>query len=163
MIRFRLFLLISGLLLVLACALVKPGIDLDAEKEKIRKLTTDLRDAELRRDMEAILSYLAPEAVIQLDGVPIKGPKTITGTTAIRAVFEQVFKMPFTDIVLEPRTVVMAASGDLAYEIGTLKIVFEGPEGRTIVPGRSTSIWRKFDSRWKAVVLNVSMDEPSTE
>jgi uncharacterized protein (TIGR02246 family) len=145
-------------LLVLACAPAKPGIDLAAEKQTIRKLTTEWLAAEKRRDLEASLSYLAPEAVIQLDGVPIKGPTDITGKTAIRAMYEEIFEMPFTDMVWEPRTLVLAESGDLAYEIGTMKITFEGPEGRTEAPGKATIIWRKLDSRWKAVVLNVSMD-----
>ena len=162
MIRFRLFLSILGLFLVLACAPSKPGIDLAAEKETIRKLTNDLLNAELRRDMEATLSYLAPDAVIQLVGAQIQGPSTVTGTTAIRAMHEEIFEMPYTDVVWEPRDILLPSSGDLAYQIGTVRIVFEGPDATTIAPGELTIIWRKSDSQWKAAVLNVSMGEPYT-
>jgi uncharacterized protein (TIGR02246 family) len=162
MIRLCLFLSILGLFLVLACAPAKPVIDLAAEKETIRKLTPDLLDAELRRDMEASLSYFAPDAVIQLEGARIPGPPTVTGTAAIRAMYQEIFEMPYTDIVWEPQTIVIAASGDLAYEIGTMKIVFEGPDATTVAPGKATIIWRKSDNQWKASIMHVSTGEPYT-
>jgi ketosteroid isomerase-like protein len=105
--------------------------------------------------MEAILSYLAPDAVIQPEGAP-----TIEGTAAIRSLYEEFFKMPYTDLVMEPRTVVVAESGDLAYDIGPWKMVFEGEEGPTEAPVKSTIVWRKLNGQWKAVVLSFSMDTP---
>ena len=131
----------------------EPAVDLAAEEKAIRKLTTDWFADELRRDMEASLSYLAPDAMFQLEGAP-----TIVGTTAIRAAYEEFFKLPFTDWVMEPRIIVVAASGDLAYDIGSFKMVFEGPEGRTEAPQKSTIIWRKLEDQWKCVVLAFSND-----
>ncbi len=133
----------------------EPVVDIAAEEEAIRKLTTDWFADELRRDMEASLSYLAPDAVLQLEGAP-----TIVGTTAIRAAYEEFFKLPFTDWVIEPRIVVVAASGDLAYDIGSFKMVFESPEGRKEEPQKSTIIWRKLDGQWKVVVCCFSSDTP---
>ncbi len=130
-------------------------IDLTAEEEVIRKLTIDWFADELRRDMEASLSNLAPDAIFQLGGAP-----TIVGTTAIRAAYEEFFKLPFTDWVIEPRIVVVAASGDLAYDIGSFKMVIEGPEGRKEEPQKSTFIWRKLDGQWKVVVCCFSNDTP---
>ncbi len=149
MIRPRLFLLISGFMLVLNCALVKPGINLDAEEETIRKLATDLAASFKRRDMERYLSHLAPDVVIQQEATA-----PIIGKATLRALFEEYFRMPFTDYVLETRTVVLAASGDLAYSIVATKIVFGETEG----PGKATIIWRKSDGQWKAVVINHSLD-----
>ena len=162
MIRLCLFLSVAGLFLIPACEPAKPVIDLAAEKETIRKLTTDLLNAELRRDMEASLSYLAPDAVIQLEGAQIKGPPTVTGTTAIRAMYEEIFEMPYTDMVWEPRDILLPSSGDLAFQIGTIKIVFEGPDATTVVPGKATIIWRKSDNQWKAAIMHVSKGEPYT-
>ena len=133
----------------------EPVVDIAAEEEAIRKLTIDWFADELRRDMEASLSYLAPDAVLQLEGAP-----TIVSTTAIRAAYEEFFKLPFTDWVMEPRIIVVAASGDLAYDIGSFKMVFEGPEGRTEAPQKSTIIWRKLEDQWKCVVLAFSNDIP---
>ncbi len=139
--------------LAVACAPGMPPVDLVAEEAAIRQLTTDWFAAETRRDMEASLSYLAPDAVIQSEGAP-----TIIGVSAMRALYEEFFQAPFTDVVMEPRTVVVAASGDLAYDIGPWKMVFASPEGQTEAPGKSTIIWRKVEGQWKAVVMSFSMD-----
>jgi hypothetical protein len=64
----------------------EPVVDVAAEKEAIRKLTTDWFADELRRDIEASLSYLTSDAVIQLGGAP-----TLVGTTAMRAAYEEFF------------------------------------------------------------------------
>ncbi len=106
--------------------------------------------------MEASLSYLAPDAVVQAGGSP-----TLVGIHAMRSFYEEFFKIPYTDVVMEERTVVVASSGDLAYDIGPWKLVFEGPEGVTESPGKSTIIWRKFDGQWKCVVMTFSMDAPA--
>jgi len=133
----------------------KPMVDLAAEKNAISKLTLDWFAAELRRDMDASLSYLAPDAVFQAEGAP-----AIVGTTALRAAYEEIFKIPFTDWVIEPRTVVVSGSGDLAYDIGSFKMVFEGPEGRKEEPQKSTIVWQKLEGQWKVVVCCFSSDSP---
>ena len=74
----------------------EPVVDVEAEKETIRKLTNNWFADELRRDMEARLSYFAPDAVAQPEGAP-----TIVGIAAIRAAYEELFKLPFTDCVIE--------------------------------------------------------------
>ena len=139
----------------IACAPELPPIDLAAEEAAIRELTADWFAAEARRDIEASLSYLAPDAVIQPEGAA-----TITDSAETRALYEEFFAAPFTDLVMEPRTVVVAASGDLAYDVGPWRMVFEGPDGRAEAPGKSTIIWRKVDGQWKVVVMSFSMDTP---
>ena len=155
MIRFCLFLLISGLMLVLSCALSKSGTNLTAEREAIHKLSSEMLSAVARRDLEASISFMAPDAIIQREASPI-----ITGTTAIRAMIEEIFESPYMDFVWETETVELAATGDLAYEIAAFKVVFDGPDGRMGVPGKATIIWRKTDGHWQAVVWNYSMDVP---
>ena len=130
-------------------------IDLNAEEQTIRKLTTNWFADEVRRDMEASLSYAAPDIVIQAEGTP-----TITGVTAMRSFYEEFFKTPYTDLVMEPRTVVLAESADLAYDIGAFKIVFEGEDGRTEASAKSTIVWYKLNGQWKVVVVSFSMDTP---
>jgi len=130
-------------------------IDLDTEEQTIRKLTADWFADEVRRDVDASLSYIASDVVIQPEGAP-----TINGIAAMRSLYEEVFKMPFVDLVMEPRTVVVAASGDLAYDIGPWKMVFEGENGRTEAPHKSNIIWRKLNGQWKIVALSYSMDTP---
>jgi uncharacterized protein (TIGR02246 family) len=134
-----------------------PKVDVEADKEAIGKLTADWFAAELQRDMEASLSFLAPDAVIHMEGAPAIG-----GTSAHRALYEEFFKIPFTDWVIEPRTVIVSESGDLAYDIGSFKMIFEGPEGQKEEPQKSTIIWRKLEGQWKVAVCCFTNDSPQT-
>jgi len=133
----------------------EPAVDIAAEEEAIRTLTSEWFAAELRRDMEACLSNFAPDAVLHVEGAP-----SIVGTSAIRAAYEEFFKLPFTDWVMEPRTVFVSKSGDLAYDFGSFKMVIEDSEGRTEVPSKNIIIWRKLEGQWKCVVITGSNDTP---
>ena len=155
MLRFSSFLLISGLMLVLACALVKPGAHLAEVGEEIRTPMNDMIAAYNRRDLEAFISFMAPDAIIQLEASP-----AITGTATIRAMIEKTFESPFKEMLWESQTIVLATKCKLAYVISAFKIVFEGRDGRMEVPGKSTIIWRKTDGHWKAAVWNFSVDVP---
>ena len=154
---FHIAIAIMGLSISVACSASQPGLDLEAEEQEIRQLTTEWFAAEERRDVEASLSYLAPNTVIQPAGVP-----TVYGIDEMRTFYEGFFEIPYTAIVMEPRTVVLAASGDLAYDIGTWRVVYEGENGRREEPGKSTIIWRKFNGEWKAVSMSFSMDFVAT-
>lgn len=143
-------------LLALACATQAPVVDVAKEEEAIRQLTKAWFADEIRRDMEASLSYLAPDAVVQGEGTA-----TITSSSGMRALYEELFNIPYTDVVMDPRTVVVSSSGDLAYDVGTWKMIISGPQGVTEAPGKSTIIWRKSEDRWKAVVMAFSMDQPA--
>ncbi len=90
----------------------------------------------------------------------MEGAPAIVGTTANRAFYEEFFKIPFTDWVIEPRTIVVSESGDLAYDIGSFKMVIEGPEGRKEEPQKSTIVWRKLEGKWKVVVCCFTYDSP---
>lgn len=132
-----------------------PDIDLEAEEQAIRSLMANWFADEVRRDMEASLSYMTPDVVIQAEGAP-----TISGIDAARSLYVGFFEIPYVDLELLPRTVVVAASGDLAYDIGPFNFVFEGENGRTEAPAKSTIIWRKLDGKWKAVAVSFSTDTP---
>jgi ketosteroid isomerase-like protein len=152
----RLGVTVVALCMSVACTPQPQKADIARETGAVRKRTSDWFAAERRRDMDASLSFLAPDAVIQPGCAP-----TITGASAVRQFYEEFFKAPFTDVVMEPRSVVLPASGDLAYDIGPWKMIFDGPQGRTEAPGKSTIIWSKASGQWRAVVMAFSMDTPA--
>ena len=135
-------------LVFLSCQQSVQSVDLAKEEAAIRKLTAAWFADESRRDMEASLSYLTPNTVIQPAGSP-----AFIGIDAMRSDYEKFFKVPFKEIAGLERTVFVAQSGDLAYDIGGWRVVFEGADS---VTGKSTIIWRKFDSHWKCVLLSYS-------
>lgn len=155
--RTHLALILAGLFLGTACTPSALDTDLVAEEQAVREASAAWFATEVRRDLDAALSYLAADAVIQAEGVP-------TMDKAAMGVYweEMFFPSPYTNVVLtEPRAIVVAASGDIAYDIGPWAVVFQGEDGRTEVPGKSAIVWRKSDGQWKSVFLSFSFDAPS--
>jgi ketosteroid isomerase-like protein len=60
-------------------------IDLAGEEQAIRKLTAAAFAAEIRRDLEAFVSYFAPDVVVQPEGAPtIAGRSFSRGRRGVR-------------------------------------------------------------------------------
>lgn len=133
-----------------------PKVDNAAEVMAVRKRYSDWVQAEKRRDLEAAMSFLAPDAVVQGGDAP-----AIKGVEAARIIWKEIFSIPYTDMVdTEPRTVVVAKSGDMAYDAGNFKIIIPGEHGPTEVRAKSLVVWRKLEGQWMAVVDTWSMDAP---
>jgi ketosteroid isomerase-like protein len=131
------------------------NMDMDSEKKSISARTEEWFADEVRRDIDASLSYMTEDVVVHAEGAP-----PIVGIDGTRAMYEEFFKIPYVDLEFLPRDVVVAASGDFAYDIGPFNFVFEGEDGRTEAPFKSAIVWRKLDGQWKAVVASFSSNTP---
>src|SRR5512140_605385 len=81
-----------------------PKVDTAAEIAAVRKRFSDWVQAEKRRDLEAAMSFLAPDAVIQGGDAP-----AVKGIEGARTVWKEIFSIPYTDMIdTEPRTVVVS-------------------------------------------------------
>ena len=107
--------------------------------------------------MEASLSYMSSDVVLHGEGAP-----PVIGIEAVRPVYDQFFAIPYVDLELLPRTVVVAASGDLAYDMGPFNFVIEGEGGQSILPAKSNIVWQKRDGNWKAVAVSFSTNVSAT-
>jgi len=155
MMRFKNVLVVFGIWTLVGCAPTEREIDFEAEEQAIHQLNADWFAAEARRDMEATLSFMTSDVINQPEGAP-----TTVGIDATHTFYESFFEIPYVDLERLPRTVVVAASGDLAYDIGPFNVVFENESGRTKSPGKSMIVWRKLDGEWKAVAVSFSSDSP---
>ena len=134
-----------------------PNVDSAAEADAIRQRFADWVEAENRRDLEASVSFLTADAIIHAAGVP-----AMQGLDAARDVWSGMFEIPYSVIEdVEPRTVVVAASGDMAYDIGNWRLVLPSDSGTTEEKGKSAIIWQKRDGEWMAVAITFSMDAPA--
>lgn len=153
--RIQVGIVMLGVLTCIGCTPAAPDIDLVAEEEAIHKLMAEWFADEVRRDIDASLSYMTEDVVVHAEGAP-----PIVGIDGTRAMYEEFFKVPYVDLEILPRNVVVAASGDFAYDIGPFNFVFEGEDGRTVAPFKSAIVWRKLDGQWKAVVASFSSNTP---
>ena len=124
------------------------NMDMDSEKKSISARTEEWFAVESRRDMEASLSFMTPDVIIHAEGTP-----AIVGLDAARALYEEFFKIPFVNLEFLPRTIDIAESGELAYDVGPFNYVFDGDDGPVRTPAKSLVIWKKVDSQWKTVAL----------
>ena len=124
-----------GILALAGCSPTEPEIDYEAEEQAIHQLNAEWFAAEASRDMEATLSYMAAGVINQPEGAP-----TTVGLDAARTFYEDLFKIPYANLERLPRTVVVAAAGDLAYDVGPFNIVFENESGLVKSPAKSMAI-----------------------
>jgi uncharacterized protein (TIGR02246 family) len=136
-----------------AAAPAKPAVDVAAEERTIHALTDSLAAAEVRRDTVAILNGYADDAILQVPGLP-----SLVGREAWRPVVREFLALPFTGQVMKDRTVVVAASGDLAYDIGADNHTTKNASGETVEAGKSIIIYSKIDGRWRVVANSYSTD-----
>jgi len=131
------------------------AVDLAKEAQAIRDLDESWLAAFAAKDIEALMSYFAPDAVLMPAGAP-----ALFGQQAIRAYFEAWVPNPDVTSTFTPETVEVATSGDLAYDRGVFHFSMETPDGRVEGQGKYVIVWKKLDGAWKAVVDISNSDLP---
>jgi uncharacterized protein (TIGR02246 family) len=128
-----------------------------AVEEHIRSAADQFEQAMLGGDAETLVSLYAPDAIVLPPGMPLA-----EGTDAIRSVWQQMFAAgPLTAVSLDPRTIVVSESGDMAYEVGTYSMTGTAPDGSSITDtGKYLTIHEPTESgEWKIAVDTWSSDQ----
>jgi len=121
--------------------------DASADEQTIRALDTAWSHAAETKDLDKTVSFYADDASILPPNMPIA-----TGKNAIRAVWSQFMSMPGFSITFAPSKVVIAKSGDMAYEIGTFQTTVNDAQGKpTSSVGKFVVNWQKRGGQWKVV------------
>jgi ketosteroid isomerase-like protein len=124
-----------------------PQVSRDAAAEILRLDAEWARAAE-SGDLERILAYWSDDATVLPPGSP-----ALVGKAAIREYVARSLQMPGFRISWKTNDVEVAASGDLAYGVGTNRASFDGPDGKpVVVEGKAVTVWRKDAAGWKCVV-----------
>ncbi len=141
-------------LLVVAVSLLAAGCSssFDARAEERRLLQ---RDAEWSaaaysgRDLEAILSYWADDAVVVPSGQPV-----VRGTPEIRAFVAGALKTPGFKIRWTSAPPTFSSDGTMAYLQSATETTVTGPDGAPLVMhSRGITVWRKgADKQWRCVL-----------
>jgi ketosteroid isomerase-like protein len=100
-----------------------------------------------KTDVDEEMSYIADDAVLVPPNMP-----AITGVRAIREALNAMVQTEVEslgDRSRGPDTIVVAASGDVAYDVGRYVVVNRGPEGPVKQKGRYITVYKKVDGQWK--------------
>ncbi len=147
--------LVLSVLLVQACApAAEIGPTLEEIEAEVRARSEAVAAAEKAGDYETAITFFAPDVVVQMADAP-----QFQGQDPLLEIYETVLS---TTAEFEGTTtdIVAATSGDLAYEYGINRFVFETPDGRVEVLGKYLGVWKKIEGDWYIVAIAVSNDAP---
>jgi ketosteroid isomerase-like protein len=131
--------------------------NIEATADLIRQADQALLRAEEQRDLESAMALVAPHAVFQPPGLP-----AIVGDEAIRRFYEeQWFTLPYVEIFGQAETIVVAASGDLAYLDGRSHLTLEISGEKVLSEGKYLGVWQRIHGQWRLVAMSWTANEPA--
>jgi len=141
---------------VLSLACNAPRVDLAAEAAALQARSEAVSAAEAAKDREKVLTFWAPDAIIQGAGTP-----QVQGREGIDRSYRQLFDSSGLKALSgKSSSVVVAASGDLAYETGVNRVTFGTPEGDVLDVGKYLAVWKKIDGTWYIAAVSATSDAP---
>ncbi|MHB1193870.1 MAG: YybH family protein [Longimicrobiales bacterium] len=112
-----------------------------------------LVSAEEAFDFEEAVTFFAPDVVVQ----PGDAPQYQGREAQLQAYrsFPAMLEFEGTATAIVP-----AASGDMAYEYGVNRFVFDTPGGPVEALGKYFVVWTKAEGEWLVKVMSFSGDSP---
>ena len=123
-------------------------VDIEAEKESLRKADSDWAATLAAKDLDGFLSYFAPDAVVLPPHLPV-----LNGAESIRQWATTSFNFPGFAVTWTTTAVEVADAGDMGYTLGDFTFHVE-INGRPLDDhGKYVTNWKKqADGSWKVVV-----------
>jgi len=130
-------------------------VDREAEADRIRELSRQWVEAVKTGDVDTIAGLYTEDGLI----MPPDAPQG-QGAEAVKAFWAEVAAMPKVSVTFAPTTVEVAEAGDMAYDIGTYQLSFEGDEGPVEDRGKYVVVWVKEGGAWRAAADIFNSDGP---
>jgi uncharacterized protein (TIGR02246 family) len=125
----------------------EPAVDVAAEEAALNALADQYETDFAAKNLEGIVGSFTPDAVwVAHDGTRTEGAE------AMRAQYTEMFASPGeATIDIQPETIVVAASGDVAYTIGTATVTATGPDGQAMsqTTAHLVTFAKGDDGTWK--------------
>jgi len=130
-----------------------------ADEATIHAAVKDWSASAEAKDPEKFTSFYAEDAVVMLPGIP-----DASGKTAIRETIGGMMKDPHFALSFAADKVVVARSGDIAYETGSYSMTMSDAKKKASTEkGHYVVVWQKqADGGWKVVVDTPVSDPPES-
>ena len=120
---------------------------------EIRARSKAVVAAEMAFDWDTAVTFFVPDVTVQ----PANAPQ-IQGRKAQLELYRSFPRLiEFEGITT---AIIPAASGDMAYEYGVNRFVFETPDGPVKDHGKYLLVWTKIDGQWFIAALSFSSNTP---
>lgn len=147
--------IILAIVLAPGVGLAQGEVDRQAEAGKIRELSRQWVDAIKAGDVDTIAGMYTEDGLVMPSGAPqAQGPE------AVGAVWAGMMELPEFSLTFEPSTIEIAEAGDMAYDVGTYQLSFQGEGGPVQDVGKYVVVWVKQDDEWKAAADIFNSDGP---
>jgi ketosteroid isomerase-like protein len=124
-------------------------------EQEIREVIGAWLEAVRRKDTGAIAEFYTPDGRFMVPNAPIA-----EGRTAVGQMWGNLLSLPNVLLNFGPTSIEAAASGDLAYEIGTYTLAFDRKGKRIEDRGKYVVVWKRIGSAWKAAADILNTDLP---
>ncbi len=119
--------------------------DRSADEAAIRKLDVAWSHAAETKDLEGTVAPYAADGSV----LPFNSP-IATGDVAIRQVWSSLMTKPGFHLTFTPTKIVIAESGDMAWEVGTFELRLNDAQGNPMTMlGKYVVTWKKLGGTWK--------------
>ena len=144
--------LITALVLMQGCGSSEPPpAPRPSVLPELRASGQALASAETARDLEAVMRLWTSDAVVHAEGT-----EALTGEAAIRRMFRESFPT-LRSVQAEPSRLDTSASGDMAFETGTLFQKVVGTAGPRDVATKYLMVWKRgSDGQWRVAALSLT-------
>ncbi len=127
------------------------------ERDAIAKAEASFEKARAERGLEGWLSFFANDTADFVRGQPFTFTKA-----EMREHLQKTFD-PADQLTWKPVKIDVAASGDLAYSLGTWQLKGKDPSGNEVAQtGKYITVWKKQkDGSWRVVADTGTVDPPA--
>ena len=127
------------------------------EEQALRALDRAWSDAANRKDLDAVVSYMADDGETLAPNEPVA-----RGKAAIRASWSNLLGLPGVNVRWEPLIVEVAKSGEIGYTSGTYTLSYTSADGKTMTDrGKDLAVWKKVNGKWKCSSDAYNSDLPA--
>ena len=124
------------------------------DEQTIREIDAAWSQALQQKDLAKVMSNYAEDASFLPPDEPI-----VRGVGNIREWFAKRIAPPGYRAAFAPTTIVIAKSGDLAYELGTFRVTIDDESGKPIeYVGKHLVTWEKRGGHWKVAAESINRD-----
>ena len=122
-----------------------PRNDRSADEAAIRKIDIEWSHAAETKNLDGLVAPYATDGSVLPFSAAIA-----TGTAAIRETWSGLISKPGFSLRFSPTKIEVAASGDMAWEIGTFELKLNDAQGNPMtIPGKYVVTWKKLGETWK--------------
>ncbi len=130
-------------------------VDRHSEEQEIRSLIRQWVEAVGRKNPADIAKFYAADGRFLVPNAPIS-----EGHDKIAAMWSVLLQLPNVALSFGPTLVEVAEAGDMAYDLGTYSLSYDGPSGRVADRGKYVVVWKKVGAAWKAAADILNSDLP---